>query len=790
MGKRDLALSYVKFIEKTKYWILGLWIVLIIISVPLAISLFDHLNMENEAPAGSKAAEARRLFDSEFKEDEYQTSIVILKRDEGSVLTPEAANFTFDLIQRLNGSAAKDRLDHTSFMGYFLIANSPIDAQDPSVKFRFVSSDNDSMFISYRMKETDPDEEMVDDVRGILRDITPKGYRAYFFDNDAIHIDTVGTVVEDIGRIDIVVVPLILIVLFIVFRNIKLVPFPLISIGITILFAMAILSVIARYMPVITFVPTIMSSIGLGVGVDYALFMLARFQEERRKGASVFDSTYLMVKHAGFTIIASGLTLAAAFLGLAFFPINIISSIGLAISLIVFLTLINNLIFLTALTLVLGGWLCKGNSCKEPMTRKESGWRKLARFSSRYAVAIIVVAVLAATPLAFELSKIEVTDNSEDLFPSSTGSYSAYQTLKSEFSMTMTRPLEIVIKAEPGVVWTNAFYNETSAFIDKMAADHEVSASSIMSIFRINGNVVPFSMIELARAYPSMSEIERNIALSQMSLQNRSAFIAYMGQYLDYVSTDQDAVRISINLNVPTLSNEAKDWVQKARSDYVDEYFGDRYEVGFYGYTAESMDIVDTSYHFFPWMVVIVLIVIYILIFAMFRSVFIPIRLILTIGVTMSFIFGLSYLFLVEHWASFILDDINNISGIYWILPILSFCIILGLGLDYDLFVLSRVREAVWNGRTTKEAVSDSLDTTGKLVTGAGAIMVVAFGGMMLSTMLPIKEVGFIIGIAVLLDATVVRILLVPAIMSVADKWNWWPAKPPKGITPEGVNEV
>jgi putative drug exporter of the RND superfamily len=541
---------------------------------------------------------------------------------------------------------------------------------------------------------------------------------------------------------------------------------------------------------VITFVPTIMSCIGLGVGVDYALFMLARFQEERRKGGSVFDSTYLMVKYAGFTIIASGLTLATAFLGLAFFPINIISSIGLAISLIVFLTLINNMIFTTALTLILGGWLCKGDNCKAPEKRGESGWRKLARFSSKYAIAIIVVAILTAAPLAFELSKIEVTDNSEDLFPSSTGSYSAYQTLKTEFSMTMTRPLEIVIKTNPGDVWSHSFYNETTAFIDRMEADQEVSADSIMSMYKMNGNAVPYQMIQLARAYPSMSGMERNITLSQMSDMNRSAFIAFMGRYEEYVSKDQDAVRISISLNVPTLSNEAKGWVQKARSDYVDEYFGDRYEVGFYGYTAESMDIVNTSYQFFPWMVLIVLVVIYLLIFAMFRSVFIPIRLILTIGVTMAFIFGLSYLFLVEHWASFIMDDINNISGIYWILPILSFCIILGLGMDYDLFVLSRVREAVWSGRTTKEAVSDSLETTGKLVTGAGAIMVVAFGGMILSTMLPIKEVGFIIGVAVLLDATIVRILLVPAIMSVADRWNWWPAKPPKGIPPEVVNEV
>ncbi len=99
--------------------------------------------------------------------------------------------------------------------------------------------------------------------------------------------------------------------------------------------------------------------------------------------------------------------------------------------------------------------------------------------------------------------------------------------------------------------------------------------------------------------------------------------------------------------------------------------------------------------------------------------------------------------------------------------------------MDYDLFILGRIREGVWKGKNTRDAIADALEHTGGVVTGAAAIMVIAFGGLMLSSTLVLIEFGFILAVAVAIDATIVRTFLVPAIMSLAEKTNWWPAKVP-----------
>ena len=276
-----------------------------------------------------------------------------------------------------------------------------------------------------------------------------------------------------------------------------------------------------------------------------------------------------------------------------------------------------------------------------------------------------------------------------------------------------------------------------------------------------------------------MTGVLRNAALMRLDPNTRVAAESYLREFGSYVSSDGDAIKITLFLSVDPLAQEAKDWLIRARDDYAKTAYGDTAEVGFACRTAESLDIVSNAFRIFPRMVVAVLAVIYIIIGLMFRSAIIPLRLLITVGLTISFIFGMFDLVFLRHWGAFLLPQIEHINGLFWILPIIAFCVIVGLGLDYELFILSRVKEAVWAGRTTREGIQDSLECTGKLVTGAGAIMIVSFGGMMFSTMVPLIEIGFIMGFAILIDATVVRILLVPALMSVADRWNWWPSRPP-----------
>ncbi|MCL5282076.1 MAG: MMPL family transporter [Planctomycetes bacterium] len=789
---KDFSKRYVAFLDRARILVLLLWLGLALAAIPGVLTLFDHLGMDYNAPEGTPAAQARHLFEQEFAREPYENSVVLLQRDNGHrVLTEAAAQFTRDLVSSITGSCVlKGQTDPNSFLGYFLLQGTPIDQQDPTAKMHFISPDQDTMLVTVKINYALHGDETVAALRDIVQRITPPGYTSYLVCDPAIGKDTMEVVIRDIERINLVAVPLIVLVLLLLFRKAKLVPIPLIAIGIVLLFALGLISVIARYTPVLPFAPTIVSCIGLGVGIDYSVFMLSRFQEERRQGRSPYEATEIMVQRAGFTILVSALTLGTAFVGLVFFPVDLISCIGSAIALIVGLTLVNNLVFLPAVTLLLGGWLCPDKTlgqgradlgrAAEANRAGPSFWRRVGAFSTRYSVAIIIVALLLAIPVSWQLANLTVSDNQDDLLPYDTLSGQALGKMKSEFGSAMLSPLDIVVKAQtPGGIWSREFYDATTKFIAALQGDPEVKPDSLMSVVSMQGHAVPYEGIAFARSLSGMNDALRNAALAQLDPNLRASAETYLREFGSYVSSDGDAMKITLFLSVDPLSREAKAWLAKARRDYVHSAYGDRAEVGFACRTAESLDIVDNAFGIFPRMVMAVLAVIYIIIGLMFRSAIIPLRLLITVGLTISFIFGMFDLVFLRHWGAFLLPQIENLQGLFWILPIIAFCVIVGLGLDYELFILSRVKEAVWTGRTTQEGIQDSLECTGKLVTGAGAIMIVSFGGMMFSTMIPLIEIGFIMGFAILIDATVVRILLVPALMSVADQWNWWPSRPP-----------
>jgi RND superfamily putative drug exporter len=156
------------------------------------------------------------------------------------------------------------------------------------------------------------------------------------------------------------------------------------------------------------------------------------------------------------------------------------------------------------------------------------------------------------------------------------------------------------------------------------------------------------------------------------------------------------------------------------------------------------------------------------ILFLLLRSVFIPIRLILTI--LMSILWAVGFLILLFQFYIGM--------GIYWIIPILLFSLLMGLGMDYDIFLVSRIKEEVGRGRSDEDAIVRSVEKTGLVITACGLILAAALGTLMLSSSYILIESGFTLSLAILLDTFLVRIFLVPSIMMVLKKWNWWPSKP------------
>jgi uncharacterized membrane protein YdfJ with MMPL/SSD domain len=223
--------------------------------------------------------------------------------------------------------------------------------------------------------------------------------------------------------------------------------------------------------------------------------------------------------------------------------------------------------------------------------------------------------------------------------------------------------------------------------------------------------------------------------------------------------------------------------------DVIDEFTSNplyaNYSIDMTGGAVDSYDAVDEVHRLFPSMIGGTCAAVFIIVGFLFRSLFVPIRLLLTIAVPICWIYGLSVIVFQEGTFNAIFTTLKDYSAIYWLIPVMCFSILVGLGLDYDIFLFSRVVEYRKLGYNDRAAITKGIYRTGGIITAAGVIMFIAFAGLMLSKEMVLNQYGFMLSFAVLVDTFVVRTLLVPAIMQLAGPINWWP-----GVMPPATKDA
>ena len=782
--------KYHKFLEKYKIFVIAIWVIILGIGIWLGPRFLNETSSNFEAPEDSPSVIADRILAQEFPERMNQTSAVIvirMKEDNVSVINNETEYFCNELKNDLESSEFNQYI--VSFLNYYVL----VDENLSDYAEALVSTEEKSMIINIEFEYVEESGMIGDFVEFLREEIelldTSEEYDSYLTGFYVMYIDMQEATEEDLTRMDMIVLPIALLVLAFVLRSLKLMIIPIASMGISILTSFLIMYPLALVWEIFSFVPSIMMSLVIALSIDYSLFLLTRYREEILKGKSVSDSVQLMSKNAGHTITISGLILIVCYLGLIFFPLQLLSTIGLGAAITILITLAVNLTLTPAMLLTFDKFFKKFTLYKRLRRKKteetddvkkkeiadqmKSIWFKIGKFSTKYAPFLIIAIIAIAIPVSIQVFKFQRSIDFLQILPRGSDSDLAYQAFKEDFSPGQMLPFYLVITTnQTNGIQSSEFFSNSTLILESLVTETDVEIESFTSIMCLAGTYIPYT---IARRFLNQSYAEYYTAEGVM----------YREIFKMNTNADNSTTTVSINTPFDPWGDKAEEWVDATRTliSEMEETYG--YEIFLAAGSAFMIDAIDAVYRLFPLMIIVTIVVVYIVIALMFKSVFIPLRLILTIGLTLSWIYGLSILVFETTAFHTIVPVLQRVTALYWLVPIMAFTILIGLGLDYDVFLLSRISEFRDKGFTEKASIHKGLYKTGNVISYAGIIMAIAFSGLMLSKEMVLNQFGFMLCIAVLIDTFIIRTILVPAIMALAEKWNWWPKKVPESTKTE-----
>ncbi len=556
----------------------------------------------------------------------------------------------------------------------------------------------------------------------------------------------------DLQRAELVILPLVVILLLLVFGSVVAAMLPLLVGALSMAGAIAGTLLMARYTSVSVYAPNIVTMIGLGVAIDYSLFIVSRFREEIR-GHPEPEALARTMATAGRAILFSGLTVAIGLLGMVFLGLGNIGSIGWAGTVVVSLAVLYALTLLPALLAVIGP---RVNSLRLPFihperSRKGRGlWHRVAVvvMTHPWPVFLSVSALLLVLGLPF--LHLRVGSGDVNALPPEAVSRRGDEALREHFPGGDSNRVLVVVRYPAGSPLTaeriGGLY-DLSRWLAKRP-----NVVRVESLVDLDPRVTREQYQQLATAPPEM----RPPGVQQLLRQTVGGRLALL-----VVATP-----------LKPSSAEARALVEEIRASHP--AIGG--EVLVTGQTAFDLDIISLVTRHAPLTVGLVMLATYVVLFLLLGSVLLPLKAVIMNLLSISASYGaLVWIFQEGHlsgWLNFTPGPIQTAT------PLIMFCFVFGLSMDYEVLLLSRVREEYERGGNTAHAVAEALESTGRLITGAAAIMAAVFFGFATARSVIIQAVGIGIGLAVVIDATIVRALLVPATMRLMGRWNWWAPAP------------
>ncbi len=594
------------------------------------------------------------------------------------------------------------------------------------------STDGTLALVTARMVESgDAAQKRAGDIAKELAGNSPDGVLSVRVSGAPVVFSEVGSTIEkDLQRAESIAIPVTMLLMLLVFGALVASGLPAVIGAIAVLGSFLALFITTQVTSVSIFAINLVTALGIGLGIDYALFIVTRFREELAKGREPHEAVIRTVATAGRTVVFSGITVAIALAALLVFPQFFLRSFAYAGIATTALAVVAAVVVLPALLAVLGTRVNRFRVLRGSMEVTDHGfWYRLSRFVMARPWPILIGGVALLVALGLPFFRVTFGQTDDRVLPASAQAAQAGQLLRDKFDSRESDPLTVVAPS------STASARVVSAYAEQL--------STVSGVTRVDASTGSYAKgSQVTPATPASTR---------------------------FTATTGDGTWLSVVVDVEPYSNAGKQVVTDLRA--VQSPLGTTYVGGSAAVFADSQDAMGSR---LPWAVGIIAVATFILLFLFTGSVVLPLKALVMNTLSLSATFGAMVWVFQEGHLSQWLGNFTVTGELDTSMPILMFCIAFGLSMDYEVFLLSRIKEEYDRTGDNAAAVALGMQRTGRLVTSAAGLMAIVFIAFATSGVTIIKMLGVGVALAVLVDATIVRGLLVPAFMRIAGDANWW----------------
>ena len=696
------------------WFVVAAWLLLLVLGGLFARGLGEVVNSNLGLYFNPESIQASNLLDDRLRGPKLAGEVVMVQSADKTVDDPSFESFVGGLLTGIRDLKNKDGSSAVASVASFY------DARNAA----FVSADRHTTVLPVTVNA--PAEESATSVVPLVKLLKEyngrDGFTVLTSGEGSLNNEWNAVAQKDLRTAELIGVPVALVVLVLVFGAVVAAGVPLVLAAFAIVVALGATALIGRVLAMDTIVENMITMVGLAVGIDYSLLVVERFREERRGGREKVDAIAVAGATASKAVLFSGGTVIVSLLALLIVPEKTFRSIGLGASLVVVCAVAAGLTLLPAALSLIGDRV-SALALRLPGRKWPSGeesvfWARAAGLvmARPWISATVVVAFLVAAAAPF--FTMQRGFSGVGMVPHDTDVYRAYQILDREFSAGLVFPLEVAVDAP------------------------DVDSAAVQQ------------------------GINRLVSL----LQKDGAF----GPPTVEVNQGGDLALVSAPVNGDFAASTATNAVERVRGYYIpDAFAGTDARVLVGGESALILDVLNMVSSYTPIVFAFVLGLSFLLLLLLFRSVVVPVSAIIMNLLSVGAAYGLLVL-VFQHGFLIQVLPFQRVETIEFWIPLLLFACLFGLSMDYHVFLLSRIRERYDEKGDNREAVSFGVRHTGRIITGAALIMVVVFAAFSMGRMAQLQQMGFGLAVAVIIDATVVRTVLVPAVMALLGRWNWY----------------